>query len=122
MTERVRAEAPWPLAGKLWAATHILAGLRHDSALIDRLLAGVLDMEESSTYQAILARGEQRGLLAGRLAEIRSAVRRLGTKRFGPPDAAAVARLDGLADLPALEDIHDRILDASGWDDLFAVP
>ncbi|WP_143393363.1 hypothetical protein [Fimbriiglobus ruber] len=73
-------------------------------------------MEESSTYQAILARGEARG----RLAEARATLERLGGKRFGPPPATVLAALEAIADLPRLEELTDRILDAHSWNDLIS--
>lgn len=47
---------------------------------------------------------------------------RLGTKRFGEPDAAQAARFATSTDLPRLQRIIDRLLDAASWDDLLATP
>src|SRR5438132_13996940 len=50
----------WPARNKvsnLWGMTYILMGLRYEQALVNQLLEGVVAMEESVTYQAILARG-----------------------------------------------------------------
>ncbi|OWK36042.1 hypothetical protein [Fimbriiglobus ruber] len=118
---RLGAEADRPLVAKLWACTSVLMGLRYESAFIDRLLEGVLQMEESTTYQALLARGEARGETKWRLVEARAIISRLGTKRFGPPPATVTAALEATTDLSLLEELGDRLLDARGWDDLFPV-
>ena len=64
-------------------------------------------------------RGEERGMERGRAAEARSLTLRLGTKRFGEPDAAALATLES-ADLARLEALADRLLEVESWQELFA--
>jgi hypothetical protein len=44
----------------------------------------------------------------------------MGRKRFGPPTPAMEAGLRAVADLGRLERMAERILDATGWDDLLA--
>src|SRR5687767_13728197 len=51
MRGRIDAQHNRPLAAKLWPATCLLMGLRFDEAIVGRLLSGVSEMEESSTYQ-----------------------------------------------------------------------
>ena len=69
-------------------------------------------MRESTTYQAILREGritgEQQFLL------------RLGTKRFGEPDAATVTAIEAIQDIDRLEALGERILnpDLHDWNDL----
>ncbi|OWK40917.1 hypothetical protein FRUB_04809 [Fimbriiglobus ruber] len=149
MRARLGSEVARPLVAKLWACTNVLMGLRYENEFVDRLLEGVLQMEESTTYQAILARGEVRGEARGlalgeargeargialgeargiaqgetkgRLAEVRALIFRLGKRRFGPPPAAAVAAIEAIVDLSRLENIAERLVDAPGWDDLFIV-
>ncbi len=79
-------------------------------------------MRESSTYQAILAEGEARGLAEGeargRAAEARRILLRLGHKRFGPPDTRTRAALERIADPDQIERMTDRVLDGASWDDL----
>ncbi len=72
-------------------------------------------MTESTTYQAILREGRE----AGRLDEARRVVLRLGTKRYGTPDAATTAFLNKLS-LPELELLTDKVLDAENWAELLA--
>ncbi len=44
---------------------YVLMGLRFERALIDNVLSGVMQMEESVTYQAILQGGVERGMEQG---------------------------------------------------------
>ena len=93
-------------------------------------------MEESTTYQAILEEGHSKGLTQGlsqgltqglsqglnqgRCDGLRSVILRQGTKRFGPPPAVIAKELQSRTDMGQLELLVERILDAGGWDDLFA--
>src|SRR5438874_956004 len=99
MKERVSAEAPPGEEAVLWTATYVLMGLRYDEALADELLRGVLAMEESVTYQAIIrkgkAEGRAEGEAKGRAEGAQRILVRIGTKALGNPDAettAAIAR------------------------------
>ena len=65
-------------------------------------------MRESSTYQAILSE------------EARKLLLRLGTRRFGTPDLLTQTVLDEITSVERLEQIVDRLLDVSGWDELLA--
>lgn len=49
-----------------WSTAAILMGLRYANPLIEQLLEGVIAMEESTVYQAILRKGMQQGLDRGR--------------------------------------------------------
>ena len=71
-------------------------------------------MKESSTYQAILAKG--------RTDEARKIVLRQGAKRFGPADARTRSEIEAIADVHRLEQLTERLLDVSSWDDLLATP
>ena len=79
-------------------------------------------MEESTTYQAILAKGEARGETQGRTTEARRIVRLLGERRFGFPDQASELTLNTITDRERLERIAARLLDAADWPDLLATP
>ena len=60
---RLRVETPREEAAKMETATFILMGMRYDKAILARLYQGVRDMEESSGYQLIMERGEQKALI-----------------------------------------------------------
>lgn len=67
-------------------------------------------MKESTTYQAILADEAKRILL------------RMGGKRLGPADADTRAAIESIVDVDRLEQLAERLLDVSSWDELLATP
>jgi hypothetical protein len=69
-------------------------------------------MRESVTYQAILQEGREE--------EARAILRRLGTKRFGPPSETARAVLEGISGIERLERLSERLLDVESWEELLA--
>ena len=87
---------------RLWVATYVLMGLRYEQALVDRLLQGVLSMNESVTYQAILREGLDEGRQKERAEVVTTARTTLldqGQQRFGtPPPRAVQAALDAIND------------------------
>jgi hypothetical protein len=62
--------------------------------------------------------GRQEGLVQGRLQEAKATLIRLGTKKFGSPDALIAQRIES-ADLSFLEKLTDRLLEANSWQELF---
>lgn len=128
---RINAE-PRPRSEKLWTATYLLMGLCYSEELVSRLLEGVHNMQESTTYQAILREGLKKGLEEGRVAgraEGRAEGRitgeqqvliRQGTKRFGKPSAAILAAIEAVRDVERLEALCERIIDPDvrDWDNL----
>ncbi len=120
MATRINAEPP-PRALKLWTATYLLMGLCYSEQVVSQLLEGVQDMQESTTYQAILREGRNEGLIEGRnegLIEgrVREAQRLLllqGEIRFGAPDEATRSDIEAIRDVERLERISKRVLDAS---------
>jgi predicted transposase YdaD len=133
--------------GRWWTAVNILMGLRYDKILVDQLLEGVMEMEESVTYQAIVAKGMAEGLAKGEAEglakgeaeglakgmakgeakgarqELRKVLLRLGAEQFGEPApdwaAAALAQMD---DLEQLEALATKVLHAASWKELLPPP
>src|SRR5271157_496960 len=68
----------------------------------------------SSTYQAIL----EEGRAEVRAEEARRILKRLGTRRFGIPDAEVDSAIHALTDLAVLEGMIDQIAEASNWNQL----
>ncbi len=125
ISDRLAPETGPAEAATLWSATRILMGLRYSEAKIDSIIKGVSAMlfgirgiEESSVYQGILKRGEAQG----RIEEARDVVLRQGRKKLGPPSETVEAKITALSDLDRLQDLIDRILDVSTWDELLAPP
>jgi hypothetical protein len=116
MEDRLRQEAPPEEADKLRTAAFVLMGLRYSPQVAEQLFRGVTSMEESSTYQSIVAKG----VAKGELGEARKILLRLGGRRFGPPDLQTIATIDSLIDVKHVEELTDRILDVSSWQELLA--
>jgi hypothetical protein len=75
-------------------------------------------MKESDTYLAILEEGEARGEKKFRTDEARRILLRLGSRRFGAPDAATQAAVEAITFLERLEQMADRILEVESWQEL----
>jgi hypothetical protein len=75
-------------------------------------------MEESSTYQAIVAKGVSKGALK----EAKKFVLFMGRERFGLPDAEAATAIEAITDLERLEQMGQRLLYVSSWQELVATP
>jgi predicted transposase YdaD len=110
MKARLSGAGEPPAAKDLWTATYILMGLRYEQTLINHLLQGVVEMEESVTYQAILEQGELRRAYKTLL--------RLGTDRFGAPSAEIRVALENLREPDKLEDLTLRVSKVNSWDEL----
>jgi predicted transposase YdaD len=93
-------------------------GLRYEQELVARLLRGVMGMEESTVYQAIIEQGIARGEIKGRREEARRMILLQGTKRFGPPAADVTAALEAIDDLERLEELQLKLLDVASWPEL----
>lgn len=118
MESRLGAEATAEQSGIFWSATYLLLGLRYKPAFINELLKGVRQLKESSTYQFILAEGEAKGRVEGRAEGERALILQLGSKRFGPPDAATQATLDAITTTERLERLAERLLEVESWAEL----
>jgi predicted transposase YdaD len=102
-------------AAELWAATLILMGLRYEQAVVEKLMQGVLTMEESVTYQAILKKGEARGEARGKAEEAMRMLMLLGRRKLGEPSPEAMAALDGVTDIHRLEELALQLEHATSW-------
>jgi hypothetical protein len=105
-------------------------GLIHPKDLTERLLQGVIGMEESVTYQAIIqkgiaqgmAQGITQGMCQGRVEGERAGLLRIGAQKFGPPDSVTRSAIDAITDPTQLESLLDRLLGANSWQELLAPP
>ncbi|MBI1916861.1 MAG: hypothetical protein HYS12_19310 [Planctomycetes bacterium] len=103
-----------PKAKELWTATYVLMGLRYEREVIDRLLQGVIEMEESVTYQGIIEKGQKKGA--------RAALMLLGERHFGPAPAEVRAALEAIDDLERLKQLIVRVEDVNSWQELLSLP
>ena len=109
--------------GRWWTAVYVLMGMRYQYAVVDQLLQGVLGMEESTTYQAIVRKGVAEGLAKGELKEARKMLLRLGQSHFqteAPPDVQS--RVEAMQDLNQLEQLILRVTQVHSWDELLPLP
>ena len=83
-------------------------------------------MKESVTYQKILsegrAEGRAEGRTEGRAEGAKRILKRLGSKRLGKPEPRIEAEIDAIADLEKLEQLSDRVLEVTDWEELLAQP
>ncbi len=114
MKERLGREKKQRLIADVWASTYLLLGLRYSDAFADMLFREVLQMEESTTYQAIVRKAS--------IAEARRIMLRQGQLQFGPPDDAALASLNSIVDLQRLEELSERLLKVDSWQELLGPP
>lgn len=115
MKERLGRPRVRSHAGKILGAAYVLMGLRYEQALIDRVFQGVLQMEESVTYQAIL----KKGLEQGRAQGARKVVLFLGKQKFGvAPRLQILAALEAISDLEQLEQLASKVQQVESWEEL----
>ncbi len=123
MKKRLAPYADRRRVGRLWTAVTVLLGLRYEPTIVERLLEGVLGMEESTTYQAIVAKGRIEGRSEGAREELRKVLLKQGEERFRtpPPDWAAPT-LEQIDNLEQLEALATRLLRAKSWSELLPRP
>ena len=118
MAGRLQREASPDVARNLWAATSLLLGLRYDDRTVREVVRHMNWLQESSTYQAIMAEGREEGQEIGRTLEARRLLLRLAERRFGTPSASVVATVEAITDIDRLEQLSLELLTASGWNEL----
>jgi hypothetical protein len=111
--KRLDREVTRQQAADLWFATHFLMRMRYEAALIETLLGGLANMEESVFYQEIIQKGAAK--------EARNMLLLLGRNRFGEPPPEALAALEALTDVSQLEELGVRLLRASSWQELLGL-
>ena len=126
ISQRISSEPTNLNPDSLWVEFRLLLGLNYPENFVMSLLKGVGNMQESSTYRAILAEGEARGIAVGEARGIavgeargkREAVLRVGSKRFGEPDAHTRSILDQIDSPERLDGLLIRVIDAESWSEL----
>ena len=73
----------------------------------------------TSWMQTGIEQGIEQGIERGEQREARSVIRRLGTRRFGPPTSEIETALED-ANQERLEVLVDRLLEAESWEELLA--
>ena len=119
---RGRLRKKGALGHELWAATYVLMGLRYERELINHLLRGVITMEESTTYQAIVEEGIAKGLQQGAIQALQRVLLRMGADYLGVPGAQVKAAVEAVASPERLEELVRHAPKASNWEDLLGLP
>ncbi len=126
LAERLEREATGDQADRLLVAAYVLTGLRLKTPdEVKQLFQGAsIAMRESVTYQAILQEGEKigekMGWRRGRIRELHRMILRLGRVQFGEADEATRQQIKAMRDIDRLEDLTERLLIVSSWDELIA--
>ena len=119
MSARFDTEVTRPIEAELWTATFTLLGLRYGPEFALTLLRGVRDiMRESTTYQALINEGKNEGRVEGRVESRTEDVLRLGTRRLGKPPQKTRALILSIRDESRLNELFDRAIDASSWNEI----
>jgi predicted transposase YdaD len=104
---------------RLWENTLFLLGLKLDPEHAKALMKGLMhNMKDSSIYQEIFEEGLTEGITKGRTESEREWLLRGGTKRFGFPHAATVAKLETITSPDELTRLYDRLFEVESWDEL----
>lgn len=122
MESRIKAEATPQEAGILWVSAYTLMGLSYPAAFIEQMRQGVqsMDMEDSVTYQAIIAKGRVEGRVEGWAEGERDALLRIGRKRFGTPAPEVVAAIGAITSEGRLGQLIERAVEVKSWAELLA--
>ncbi|HLJ55380.1 MAG TPA: hypothetical protein VKT77_10100 [Chthonomonadaceae bacterium] len=114
-----RAGLPVGIETDLLGLALRIASRRLPREIIEKLFAEDLAMlREASIIDEWIADGEQRG----RMEHARAALKKLGAKRFGEPDARVLAAIDAITDQETLDRLLLRVLDVESWSELLALP
>ncbi len=100
-----------------WTSTYLLMGLKFSKTEAYEFLKGISAMKESTTYQAILEEGAEKG----RVEEARRLVLKIGSKKFGSVKPDVEYLINQKSDLAEIERLHERLMDVSSWDELLNV-
>ena len=90
-------------------------------AKLNEAQRGVLEIWQS-LEQDFVQEGYARGRAKGITEEARRLLLRLGGQRFGEPGQQIVAAVTAMNDVDRLERLTDRLLQATGWQELLDTP
>jgi hypothetical protein len=89
-------------------------------SLVDEQTRGEVTDMAQTIAQSWFAEGKLEGKLEGQSEQTRKIIVRLGSKRFGQPDAGTLSQLNAITEVERLERISDRLDAAKNWADLLA--
>jgi predicted transposase YdaD len=116
---RLQALPERAFADQLLALAFALCGLRYDKMTIQELMYDVEKMKEVTAFNIMHEKGMEKGEVLGELKHARSMLLRLGSRKFGPPNAELQTKIAAISDLPKLEELTELVLSANTWYELF---
>lgn len=112
LADRVKREIPdVGMQDRFLSGSYLLLGLRYDECEIESVFRGVQEMEESSTYRALINKGLNRGLVLGRdegrteglIAGLRLSIVTLLEQKFGSVPNEMLSKIQMTTDAAKLE-------------------
>jgi len=101
----------------LIGSSYVLCGLRYQpDRIADMFRRLSMLMEDSGTYQEILAKGVSRGISQGE----RAALLHLGKNKYGKPTGQQLAKIEAITSIEVIETLLVRVQDTAEWDELLA--
>jgi len=79
-------------------------------------------MRESSTYQAILEEGVEKGRVEGAATSLQQTLLDLGARLIGSPTKKVQTAIANINDVERLQRMTRRILDIASWQELLNTP
>ena len=74
--------------------------------------------DESSRLHYAITKGRMEGQIEGRTEATRAMLLRIGARRLGSPPPGLLAAIDAITDIERLENLADRVVEISSWDEL----
>ena len=102
----------------LWASSFILLGMRYDEAMVKAALAGVHEMKESTTYQAIFREGKDEGRVEGRVEEAQNNLLVAIEGKFGFVPSAIAERIRLITDIDRIRAAIRQLFKVASPDEL----
>ena len=108
----------------LWVKTYVLLGLKYNESDALNLLKGVDNMEESSTYLAIIKKGTEKGIQIGTNIGFMQGEQQMLIKilqyRFGTIPEAKMRMLASIDSIDELDRLSQKVVKANSLDEVFA--
>jgi hypothetical protein len=102
-------------------SSYFMCGLRYNRGVVDEIYRRLnMLLEESTTYQGVLQKGERKGKAKGRIEGARRILLQLGAERFGKPSREVLRSLRAIKDADQLDRLAVRLLHVKSWDELLA--
>ncbi len=121
---RLRSEAPHMVEDVL-AATQLLMGLRFSSMVIEGIMKGAWNMEDSVVYQDIIRKGKDAGLtegrIEGRIETSRSSILLFASHFFGEATEWQKLELNKIEDADRLARMMKGIPKLTSWEELLRI-